>query len=157
MSITRVLVAILTVTVFCAASGIPIHAGRSQPGPVSGAGPALGKWEFTGKDDKGGVWAGTLTIGKLDTERFDAEKYHSIVSLEAESAGSTHAVEAPCRWDPAKREVSFSTGGAEYTATLSPDGKSLTGGKWTDSEKDYRTRKVTVARTGAWSARLTAR
>jgi hypothetical protein len=28
-------------------------------------------------------------------------------------------------------------------------------GKWTESEKDFRTRKVTVTKTGVWSARYT--
>jgi hypothetical protein len=75
--------------------------------------------------------------------------------LETESKDSSYGLEAPCVWDPVKREVSFGTGNAVYTAILSADGKSMTQGKWTESEKDFHTRKVTVTNTGVWSAKYT--
>lgn len=118
-------------------------------------GPILGKWAFKGKDDKGVVWTGTLTIKGLDTTSFDADRFHSMFILEAESRDSSNGVDAPCAWDPVKREVSFSTGTVEYTAILSANGKSMTQGKWIESEEDFRTRKVTVIKTGVWSAEYT--
>jgi hypothetical protein len=139
----RIIVAILTALVLCAAA--------------DNAGPALGKWEFTGKDSAGVAWNGTLNIEKLDPNRFDANKYHSMCSLQVQSATSSHGVEAPCRYDPATRTVSFSTGVStthSYTAVLSPDGKSLKG-KWTESKGD-RPKDMTVVKTGEWSAKLSA-
>ncbi|MFH0976298.1 MAG: hypothetical protein V1874_11000 [Spirochaetota bacterium] len=127
-----------------------------QQPAVESSGPPLGKWQFTGKDDKGVVWTGTLEIQKLDTDRFDADKYHSICSLELKSADSSRGVEAPCKWEPGKREVSFSTGGTTYTAILSPDGKSLANGKWSESKKDFQSSKVIIIKTGVWSAKFTA-
>jgi methionine-rich copper-binding protein CopC len=72
-------------------------------------------------------------------------------------------VEAPGRYDPAARALSFSTGISEvtsYTAVLSPDGKSLTQGKWTKSKKDRKQSGqagMTVVSAGTWSAKLAAR
>jgi hypothetical protein len=125
-----------------------------QPAAES-KGLILGKWAFDGKDDKGVVWTGTLTIGELDTTRFNTGEYHSMCILEAESKASSNVVDTPCVWDPLKREVSFGTGISVYTAILSADGKSMTQGRWTESDKDFRTRKVTVTKTGDWSAEYT--
>lgn len=143
MSPNRIIVAILTVIVLCAAA-------------TSDAGPSLGKWEFTGKDNTGVAWTGTLTIEKLDPNRFDTNKYHSMCSLQVESASTSSGVEAPCKYDPSTRALSFSTGVStthSYTAVLSPDGKSLTKGKWTESKTDG---QKSVVQTGDWSAKLTA-
>ena len=153
MTMKRIILSVLIITIICMVQGLAVHAGPS----TENSGPPLGKWEFTGKDSKGVSWTGTLVVQKLDTKRFDADKFHSMCSLEMKSANSTNAVDTPCKWEPNKREVSFSTGDtASYTAILSPDGKSLTQGKWTDSEKDYRTRKITIKRTGVWSAKFIA-
>lgn len=154
----RTIICILIITIACMVHGLTVYADSrvEKKPPVESNGPPLGKWEFIGKDDKGVAWTGILEILKLDMNRFDADKYHSIASLGVKSADAGHGVEAPCRWEPASREVSFSTGGTSYTAILSSDGKSLTQGKWTESEKDFRTRKVTVIRTGVWSAKFTA-
>lgn len=152
MTMKRIILNILIITIIYMVQGLTVHAGPS----TESSGPSLGKWEFIGKDDKGVAWTGILEILKLDTNRFDADKYHSIANLEVKSASSGRGVEAPCRWEPGKREVSFSTGGTAYTAILSPDGKSLTQGKWTESEKDFQTRKVTITRTGVWSAKFVA-
>ena len=58
----------------------------------------------------------------------------------------------------ARREVWVGTGlcsaPTEYAATLSPDGKRLTDGKWTRSVQDRDTRQMTVTSTGTWSAKL---
>jgi hypothetical protein len=122
----------------------------------SGEGPALGKWAFTGKDNTGLVWTGTLSVEKLDPNRFSTDKYHSMCSLEVESSDAskgTRGVEAPCRWDPGTRGVSFTTGVSTthlYTAVLSADGKSLTQGKWTETKDGSKD----PVRSGTWSAKL---
>ena len=144
-----ILTMIILCTVYCLVSAAPA---------ADTAGPSFGKWAFTGKDDKGVAWTGTLVIEKLDTNRFDAARFHSMCNLDMKSATAGKGIETPCAWDPKTREVSFkTTDTASYTAILSPDGKTLTRGKWTDSEKDFKTRKVTVIRTGTWSAAFTGR
>jgi hypothetical protein len=167
MSAKRITVAILTVTILCAAHSLAATTGSGagqQPAANSSSGPSLGKWEFTGKDNTGVAWTGALTIEKLDPDRFDTNKYHSMCNLDVQSSSSGRGVGAPCRYDPSTRAVSFSTGTmaseSSYTAVLSPDGKSLAGGKWTESKKDDRKSGqsgVTVVKTGDWSAKLTAR
>ena len=167
MSAKRITVSILTVAILCAAHSLAANAGSGagqQPAANSSSGPSLGKWEFTGKDSTGVAWTGTLTIEKLDPNNFDTNKYHSMCILEVNSASSGRGVEAPCMYNPSTRAVSFSTGtnrsASSYTAVLSPDDKSLTQGKWTESKKDDQKSGqsgVTVVRAGAWSAKLTAR
>ena len=167
MSAKRITVNILTVTFLCAAHSLAANAGSGvgqQPAANSSSGPSLGKWEFTGKDSTGVAWTGALTIEKLDPNRFDTNKYHSMCILEVHSASSGRGVEAPCTYNPATRAVSFSTGtstsASSYTAVLSPDNKSLTQGKWTESKKDDQKSGqsgVTVVSGGTWSAKLTAR
>ncbi len=151
----RIIVNILILTMAYTITGfICARSCAGQQPTAESKGPILGKWTFDGKDDKGVVWTGTLTIKELDTTRFDADKYHSMFILEVESKDSSNGIDTPCVWDPVKREVSFSTGtAAAYTAILSANGKSLTQGKWTESEKDLRTRKVTVTKTGVWAAK----
>lgn len=147
MSANRIIISILTLTILCAAQSLSI------------SGPSLGKWAFTGKDSAGVVWTGTLVIEKLDPNRFDTNKYHSMCILAVKSASSEKGVEAPCRYDPASRALSFSTGISEitsYAAVLSADGKSLTEGQWTASKKGGQA-GMTVVSAGTWSAALTAR
>lgn len=152
MSANRITVTILTLTMLCAAHGL-----------AGNAGPAFGKWQFTGKDSAGVVWTGTLAIEKLDLNRFNTNKYHFMCNLEVQSASTGRGVEAPGTYDPAARAVSFSTGISEitsYTAVLSPDGKSLTQGKWTVTKKaDKKSGQagMIVVSAGTWSAKLTAR
>jgi hypothetical protein len=126
--------------------------GRADGQEVAGdnTGPALGKWTFEGKDDKGVVWTGTLIVTEMDKNQNYACNYHSWFKLEAESKDEGYGTSGPSLWHPLKRKVSFIDG--SYTAILSADGKKMTGGKWTESEEDFRTRKVTVKRTGVWSA-----
>jgi hypothetical protein len=145
MTANRIIVAIVTLTVLCAAICL-----------ANGGGPAFGKWQFNGKDNAGVVWTGTLTIEKLDPNRFDTVKYQFMCDLEAKSANSENGVSAPGRYDQAARSLSFSTGISQttsYTAVLSPDGKSLTEGKWTVTKKAGNT----VVSSGTWSAKLAAR
>ncbi len=158
MSIKRIIISILIITIAYMVQGLAVYAGPlvGQQPTAQNSGPPLGKWEFIGKEDKGVSWTGTLEIQKLDANRFDADRYHSIFNLELQSASSSRAVEAPCRWEPGNREVSFSTGGTAYSAILSLDGKSLTQGKWTESEKDFQTRRLTIIKSGLWSAKFTA-
>ncbi|MCX6633063.1 MAG: hypothetical protein NTW28_36165 [Candidatus Solibacter sp.] len=158
MFTNRTMVAALSITVFSACHGVVANAGSgaAQQQAAKSGGPVLGKWEFTGKDNTGLAWTGTLAIEKLDTNRFDVNKYHSLCSLEVQSADpskGTNGVEAPCSYDPGTRAVSFSTGIStihSYTAVLSSDSRSLTLGKWTDSKKGARQSD----RTGDWSAKL---
>jgi len=161
MSAKRVIVAIFGVTamsILCVSEALAANQGSA------GSGPALGKWEFIGKDNTGLVWTGTLSIQKLDPASFDPKKYHSLCSLEVESndpSKGTRGVEAPCEWDPRTRAISFTTGYNVthlYTAVLSSDGKSLTQGKWTESKKkDSGQSGETIVRSGNWSAKLPAR
>jgi hypothetical protein len=157
MLTNRIMIAVLSLTIFSATHGVAAQAAKS------GNGPAFAKWAFTGKDNTGLVWTGTLDIAKLDPARFDATKYHSMCSLEVESTDSnkgTVGVEAPCIYDPATRALSFSIRGIalhSYTAVLSADGRSLTQGKWTESAKGPRKNGqpgATVVTTGVWSAKF---
>lgn len=120
----------------------------------SGNGPSFGKWQFAGKDNTGVAWIGTLTIGKLDTQRFSSDKYYSACVLEVKSKSMERTVDTPCMYDSAARAVSFATGlrrsRTSYDAVLSPDGKSLVQGKWSELEQGA------VKETGEWSAKLTA-
>ncbi len=136
------------------ASGAVSAGGPGASSPAGGKVPALGKWAFEGKDDKGVAWTGTVTLAPLDTANYDASRFFSLFSLDVSSGNSSGGVEAPCTWDSVHQKLSVSSPGTfEYTATLSADGKGLTQGRWTDSKEDFETKKVTVTRTGVWSAR----
>jgi hypothetical protein len=156
MTVKRIIFSILIIAIACTIQGFiyPDFCDGQQTVAES-KGPILDKWAFKGKDDKGVVWTGTLTIKKLDATSFDADRFHSMCILEAESKDSSNGVDAPCVWDPAKREVSFSTGTVMYIAILSANGKSIMQGKWTESKEDFQARKVTVIKTGVWSAEYT--
>jgi len=156
----RIIIAVLSVAVFSAFHGI---AAGQQQAAGSANGPALGKWDFTGKDNTGLAWTGTLSIEKLDSNRFDVNKYHSLCSLEVQSTDpskGTRGVEAPCAYNAGTRAVSFTTGVSTihlYTAVLSGDGRSLAQGKWTETKSDVRKSGqsgTSPARTGDWSAKL---
>jgi hypothetical protein len=144
----RILVGMMVMAITCIFQS---HIAYADP---DSGGPSLGKWEFTGKDDKGVVWKGTLENKKLDTSRFDANRFYSIMDLETTGNEMQRGVEAPSKWDPAKGEITFATGGTSYTALLSKDGKRLIEGKWTQGEKDFATGKITIKSTGVWSAKF---
>jgi hypothetical protein len=151
MPVKRITIIILIITILgfiCAGSC------AGQPSAES-KGPVLGNWAFDGKDDKGVVWTGTITIKELDTKNFDASEYYAGCVLDAASKDSGKGVDGPCVWNSGTREFSFRAGGSAYSAILSVDCKSMTQGKWTVTEKDFRTRKVTVTNTGDWSAKYT--
>jgi hypothetical protein len=159
MSANRI-IALLGVVTLCAAYGVAANPGSGagqEAAARSNSGPTLGKWEFTGKDNTGLDWTGTLTIEKLDPKSFNVKEYYALCGLEVQSpdpAKGIRGVEAPCSYDPSTRAVSFTTGVSVthlYTAVLSRDGMSLTGGKWTESKE------ATVVRSGEWSAKLAAR
>jgi hypothetical protein len=156
MSTRRIIITLLTITALCLAIGIPATA--AEQGSAK-SGPALGKWEFSGKDNSGAVWSGTLTMEKLDPVRFEA-KYYSLCILDVESPNQgTKGVEEPCDWNPDTRTVSFGNTYPAvnvYTAVLSADGKALTQGKWTES-KVVRGKAGGVIRSGQWSAKLSDR
>lgn len=120
-----------------------------------GAAQLFGTWAFMGKDNTGVDWKGTFTVEKLDTERFNAEKYTHMCDVQAQSKASGKGVGAPCKYDGATRTLSFSTGVDTmhaYQAVLSADGASLQG-KWTESDKKTGATKLS----GQWSARKPAK
>jgi hypothetical protein len=148
---------VLAVILLCVTFGFAANAASAPQAVADGKGPVLGKWQFAGKDNTGLAWTGTLTIDKLDPARFDVKSYYALCSVEVESTDpskGTRGVEAPCKYDPSTRTVSFTTGAMTthvYTAVLSADGKSLTDGKWTE------TRDKQVVRSGEWTAKAPAR
>jgi hypothetical protein len=155
----RILLLTFVLTLICAPCIVAADPGQGQP--AAKAGPALGEWKFTGKDNAGVVWTGKLTLGKVDPDRFNVEKYHSMCNLEAKSASSERGVEIPATYDAATRVFTFqnemSMGGVTYTAVLSPDGKSLTQGKWRETDKNFGEKEKRVVSTGEWSASIAAK
>jgi hypothetical protein len=157
MSLNRILT-LLTLTAAILAFVIPV--------PVAGqgakSGPALGNWEFSGKDNTGLVWSGTLKLEKLDPARVEPNKYYSQCILEVKSTDAnqgTIGVEEPCEWNPGTRTISLGNmypAVHVYSAVLSADGKTLTQGKWTES-KVVRGKVGGVVRSGQWSAKLSNR
>ena len=84
MFTNRIMIAVLSIAVFSASNAVSANAGSGagqQQAAKSSNGPVLGKWEFTGKDNTGLAWTGTLVIEKLDPNRFDANKYHSYTAV----------------------------------------------------------------------------
>jgi hypothetical protein len=155
MSMKRIIFSIIIAAVICSGQGFVCTTSFAGNQAAESNGPILGTWAFDGKDDKGVLWTGTLEIKELDTNSFDPNKYYSACILGIASKDSGRGVDSPCIWNPAKREISFGAGSSMQTAILSADRKSLTQGKWTETDKDFRTSKVTVKRTGVWSAQYT--
>jgi hypothetical protein len=106
----------------------------------------VGKWAFTGKDGAGTQWRGTLTVQKLEPNSFDPSKFSNVCDLELTSANSGKGVSNACLYDPRTKTLSLAGGEDEhkysYTAVLSPDGASLTQGKWVGG----------ASANGVWSA-----
>jgi hypothetical protein len=122
-------------------------ASGGKPAPAAGDGKALlGKWDFTGKDGAGVRWSGTLTITKIEPESFDTARYSNVCDLNLSSANSGKGISNACLYEPRTRTFTFAGGGDSnkysITAVLSPDGKSLTQGRWVES----------ASGNGAWSA-----
>ena len=131
------------------AAGLALAASLAAPARAQGgADPLMGKWNFAGADAAGVAWRGTLIIGEIDPSRFspNPDKYNHMCQIDLESANSGRGRETPCLYNPQTRELSFSGGTStkySYSASLSPDGKSLTRGRWTEGASE----------TGTWSAR----
>jgi hypothetical protein len=112
--------------------------------------PLMGKWDFTGRDAAGVAWRGTLTISELDPSRFDPNpaKYNHMCDFDLQSANSGRGRQDTCLFDAQTRVLSLGGGNLSnkysYTAALSPDGKSLAQGRWTEDNSGA----------GTWSARL---
>ena len=124
-------------------SGAP----AGKPAPAVGDGKTLlGKWGFTGKDGAGVQWRGTLTITKIEPNSFDTARYSNVCDLELTSANSGKGISAACLYEPRTRTFTFAGGEDSHkysiTAVLSPDGKSLTQGRWVEA----------ASGNGAWSA-----
>lgn len=99
--------------------------------------PLLGKWDFNGADKAGAAWTGTLEITALDPNSYvePGANYNAMCDLNRQSGNSGSGVGAMCRYEPKSRTLTFgSTGDPKwsYTARLSPDGKNLAEGRWTD-------------------------
>lgn len=156
MSMKRVSATILAI----AMAGLTI----ANPTPAAGQGaaqngPVLGTWEFSGKDNnKGSAWSGTLKIVKLDPTRYEA-KYYALCHLEVRSSHAdegTKEVEEPCEWNASTRTVKFGDTYPAvnvYSAVVSADGRTMTAGKWAESNV-VRGKVGPVVRSGQWSAKL---
>jgi hypothetical protein len=120
---------------------------RAANRPAQGGGNVLlGKWEFNGKDGAGVQWRGELAITKLQQNGFDPADYSNECDLSVSSANSGKGMSGPCLYDAGARTFTFAGGedARKYslTAVLSPDGKSLTQGRWVEG----------ASGSGGWSA-----
>jgi hypothetical protein len=119
---------------------------EKQAPPAGDPNRLAGKWDFAGKDGAGTQWHGTLTVEKLEPNSFDPAKYSNVCDLNLSSANSGKGVSNACLYDPQTK--TFSLAGGEdshqysFTAVLSPDGASLTQGRWVEGD----------SASGAWSA-----
>lgn len=129
----------------------PTSAAAAQSSAGVYSGPAKGTWTFEGKDDKGGIWKGTLTISEQDA---GGGSTYIDCSLDMTSVtGMSSGVGSECAWDPAARVVMFGPESmARYRAVLAADGRSMERGTWTESERDGSTGKARIKTTGAWTA-----
>ncbi len=122
-------------------------ASTGKPAPAAGDGKTLlGKWDFTGKDGAGVEWRGTLTIAPIEPNSFDTSLYSNVCDLDLTSANSGRGTSNACLYQPRTRTFTFAGGEDSHkysiTAVLSPDGKSLTQGKWVEA----------ASGNGVWSA-----
>ena len=112
----------------------------------TGGAVLLGKWAFTGRDGAGVQWRGTLTIEKLEPNSFDPTQYSNTCDLSLSSANSGKGMSNACLYDPRTKTFSFAGGEDShkysFTAVLSPEGTSLTRGRWVEG----------ASGDGAWSA-----
>lgn len=105
-----------------------------------------GKWDLVAKDGAGTQWHGTLTVQKLEPNSFDPAKYSNVCDVDLSSAKSGKGVSNACLYDPQTKTFSLSGGDGShkysFTAVLSPDGASLTQGRWLEG----------ASASGVWSA-----
>jgi hypothetical protein len=102
----------------------------------------LGKWTFTGRDAKGVVWNGTLEITSLGNFSSDSGKYSNMCDLNVQSGNAGKGFGAGCLYNALNKTLTWLSDEYSFTAVLSPDGKSLTQGKW-----------VEKGAAGSWSAK----
>lgn len=108
--------------------------------------PMLGKWEFTGKDDKGAKWTGVIDI-KIENDEVACD-----INIQGPKFSQGIGGPFPCK--PDQKNFTCETNGNEFTAVLSKDGKKLSNGKWTTKGDDFLNfPKVT----GNWTAKALGR
>lgn len=108
--------------------------------------PMLGKWNFIGKDDKGGAWKGIIDI-KIENDEVTCD-----VNIQGPKFSSGVGGSFEC--GPGQKNFSCSSGDNSFTAVLSADGKNLTNGKWTTKENDFLKFPKVI---GTWSAEFSGR
>ncbi|MRR58353.1 MAG: hypothetical protein EG824_09100 [Deltaproteobacteria bacterium] len=119
--------------------GAPTKPGKQPSSPQDC--PMLGKWNFIGKDDKGGAWKGGIDI-RIENEEVTCE-----VSIQGPEFSS--GVGGPFECSPDQKNFTCAASGNSFTAVLSANGEDLTNGRWTTKGDDFLDfPKVT----GTWSA-----
>jgi hypothetical protein len=108
--------------------------------------PMLGKWNFIGKDDKGGAWKGVIDI------RIENDEVTCDVNIQGPKFSSGVGGSFECR--PGQKNFACSSGAKSFTAVLSANGKNLTNGKWTTEENDFLKFPKVI---GTWSAEFVGR
>lgn len=125
------------------------------------SGLSYGDWQFTRTDNEGVTWTGTLKIEKVDTDRFNADKYNYQCTIEAKGPKSSRGVGGPCKYDVATRTLTLGgdrTDSYSYSAVLTPDGKALAQGKYSETiDEEKNGQWVKAKKTGAWSAKAAAK
>ena len=106
----------------------------------------LGKWNFIGKDDKGGAWKGVIDI------RIENDEVACDVNIQGPKFSS--GVGGPFECRPGQKNFTCSTDGNSFTAVLSGNGKNLTNGKWMTKENDFLKFPKVI---GTWSAKFSGR
>ncbi len=135
----------------------------TPPSNAFAADPGLsyGGWQFTRKDNEGVTWTGTLKIEKVDADRFNADKYNCECTIEAKGPKSSRGVGGPCTYDPKTRTLTLGGGRTDdysYTAVLTPDGKALTQGRYSETVDELKNDDwVKVKKSGEWSAKLASK
>jgi hypothetical protein len=102
----------------------------------------LGKWTFTAKDAKGVVWNGTLEITSLGDYSSESGKHSNMCDVSMQSGNTGKGFGAGCLYNSLNKTLTWLNDEYSFTAVLSPDGKSLLQGKWTEK-----------GAAGSWSAK----
>ncbi len=105
----------------------------------------VGKWDFAGKDGSGAQWTGTLTVTKMDADMMGRDKFSNICDLNLSNGNAGKGMSGPCLYEPKTKRLTYEShegfSNFSFTAILSPDGASLSQGRWVEGG------------TGAWSAK----
>jgi hypothetical protein len=102
----------------------------------------LGEWTFTGQDAKGTVWNGTFKVSPLGEYSSNSGEFSNMCSVTARSGNTGKGISAGCQYNALNKTLTWSNDDFSLTAVLSPDGKSLTQGKWLEK-----------GAAGSWSAK----